>query len=105
MGSNNFAVVVTDAIKARQILADFERLAAQGSTFKLLEFGRESNFPCLQDVEEAGATVDGLIAQALWNRDGDAVEAVNFGNGFVGLFCESDELSYMAIPNGKSDRG
>jgi hypothetical protein len=38
MGSNNYAEVITDLTKARQVLADFERLAAHGSTFTLLEF-------------------------------------------------------------------
>jgi hypothetical protein len=116
MASNNFAAIITDPIRAQQVLADFKRLADQGSTFKLLEFnpdvdrfpifgGRESNFPCLQDVEEAGATVDAPTAQALWSSHGDATEAVDFGNGFVGLFCEADGRGYMAIPNGKNDRG
>ena len=116
MASNNYATVINDLTKSRQIIADFKRLATQGSTFKLLEFnpdvdrfaifgGRESNFPCLQDVEEGGATVDGPTAQALWSSHGDAVEAVDFGNGHAGLFCESDGLGYMAIPYGKNDRG
>jgi hypothetical protein len=114
MGSNNYAEVITDLTKARVVLADFERLAVQGSTFTRLEFnadvdrfpifgGRESNFPCLQDVEEGGAAVAGLIAQALWSRHGDTVEAVDFGNGHVGLFYESDGLGHMVIPNYKTD--
>jgi hypothetical protein len=32
-------------------------------------------------------------------------KAIDFGNGYVGLFYESDGLGYMAIPNGKSNRG
>ena len=37
MGSNNYREVITDPIEARQILADFERLAAEGRTFKAHE--------------------------------------------------------------------
>ena len=109
MGSNNYAEVITDPIESRRILADLERRAALGKTFKVLQFnpdvdrfpislGRESNFPTLLDVEEGGATLDGPTVKALWSGHNDAVEAVSFGNGIVGLFYQWDGLSYMVIP-------
>jgi hypothetical protein len=116
MGSNNYAEVITDPIKARQVLANLKRLATLGETFKVLQFnpevdrfpislGRESNFPTLLDVEEGGATLDGPKVKGLWSGHNGAVEAVSFGNTYVGVFYQSDGLSYMAIPAGKSNRG
>jgi hypothetical protein len=113
MASNNYAEVITDPIEAREVVADFKRLAAQGSTFTVLEFnpdtdrfeislGRESNFPTLLDVEAGGVAIDGAT---LSSKLGDAAQAIDFGNGYVGLLYESDGLGYMAIPNGKSNRG
>jgi hypothetical protein len=115
MGSNNYAEVITDPMEARQILANLKRMATLGETFKVLKFnpdtdrfaislGRESNFPTLLDVEEGGATLDGTKIKGLWSGQGDAVEAVSFGNGFTGVFYQSEGSSYMAIPAGKSNR-
>jgi hypothetical protein len=109
MASNNYAEVITDPIEARQVVADFKRLAALGWTFKVLEFnpdtdrfaiygGRESNFPTLLDVEAGGVAIDGAT---LSSKLGDAAQAIDFGNGYIGLFYESDGLGSMAIPNGK----
>jgi len=100
MGSNNYAEVISDPTKARQVLAEFEGLAARGGSFKVLGFnpdvdrfaislGRESNFPTLPDVEEGGATMDGAAVSAVWNANADTVQAVNFGNGHSGLYYES----------------
>jgi len=116
MGSNNYAEVITDTAQAQKVLADLNRLAVQGRAFKVLEFnpdtdrftislGRESNFPSLEDVEAGGIAIDGPIAKSMWSSHGDAAQAIDFGNGYVGLFYESDGLGYMAIPNGKSNRG
>jgi hypothetical protein len=69
MGSNNYAEVITDSTKPQQVVAGFESMAAQGSSFKVLQFNpeldrfniscwRESNFPTLLDVEESGTTMD-----------------------------------------------
>jgi hypothetical protein len=116
MGSNNYAEVITDTAQAQKVLADLNRLAVQGRAFKVLEFnpdtdrftislGRESNFPSLEDVEAGGIAIDGPIAKSMWSSHGDAAQAIDFVNGYVGLFYESDRLGYMAIPNGKSNRG
>jgi hypothetical protein len=113
MGSNNYAEVITDTAQAQKVLADLNRLAVQGRAFKVLEFnpdtdrfaiygGRESNFPTLDHVEQGGAAIEG---PTLSSKLGDAAQAIDFGNGYVGLFYESDGLGYMAIPNGKSNRG
>jgi len=108
MGSNNYAEVISDPTKARQVLAEFEGLAARGGSFKVLGFnpdvdrfaislGRESNFPTLPDVEEGGATMDGAAVSAVWNANADTVQAVNFGNGHSGLYYESGGRGYMVI--------
>jgi len=112
MGSNNYAEVITDPIKAREVLSQLEKLAGEGWAFKVLKFnpdtdrfaislGRESNFPPLPVVEQYGTTLDGPVAKVRWSAHSGAVEAVSFGNGLVGLFYESDGLGYMAIPSGK----
>ena len=112
MGSNNYAEVITDPIKARQVVAEFEQIAAGGCKFAVLKFnpdvdrfaislGRESNFPTLQDVELDGANLEGSAAKTLWSRHGDTVKAVDFGNGYFGLFFELGGLGYMAIPKSK----
>jgi hypothetical protein len=107
MGSNH-AEVITDRKEAEQVLGMFERLVAQGRTFKALEFsphtdryaislGRESNLPPLPEVEEGGETLNSQTAKAMW-RNRDVVQAVSFGNGLVGLICECDGRSWMLIP-------
>jgi hypothetical protein len=104
--------VITDPIKAREVLSQLEKLAGEGWAFKVLKFnpdtdrfeiflGRESNFPPLPVVEQYGTTLDGPVAKVRWSAHSGAVEAVSFGNGLVGLFYESDGLGYMAIPSGK----
>ncbi len=114
MGSNNYAEVITDPIKAREVLSQLEKLAGEGWAFKVLKFnpdtdrfaisiGRESNFPPLPVVEQYGTTLDGPVAKVRWSAHSGAVEAVSFGNGLVGLFYESDGLGYMAIPSGRAD--
>jgi hypothetical protein len=110
MGSNNYAEVITDTAQAHRVLADLNRLAALGRPFKVLEFnpevdrfaislGRESTFPSLEDVEASGIAIDGPIAKSMWSSHGDAAQALDFGNGYVGLCYESDGLSYVAIAN------
>jgi hypothetical protein len=75
MASNNYAEVITDTVRARQVVTEFEQMAADGCKFTVLKFNpdvdrfdislwRESNFPSLQHVEEDGATLDGPIAKA-----------------------------------------
>jgi hypothetical protein len=107
MGSNDYTEVITDPIKTRQVLAAFERLVILGGTFKVLEFnpdtdrfaiscGRESNFPPFQDVECGGSIIDGRSVRKLWSNL-QLADAVSFGNGLVGLLCESDRRSYMVV--------
>ena len=107
MGSNNYAEVITDSAQAQKVLADLKGLAAQGRAFKVLKFNpdtdrftislrRESNLPTLEDVELDGTAIDG---PTLSSKLGDAARAIDFGNGYVGLFYESDGLGYMAILN------
>jgi hypothetical protein len=82
----------------------------QGQAFKVLKFdpdtdrfdisgGRESNFPSLDYVEDVGTAIAG---PTLSSKLGDAAQAIDFGNGHVGLCYESDGLRYMAIPDGKT---
>ncbi len=108
MASNNYALIISDPTKARWVLTDLNRMASRGGAFKVLKFnpasdrfpiscGRESNLPPLLYVEEDGTTVDGAIVQAQWSS-GNTVEAIDFGNGVFGFFCESAGLGYMAIP-------
>lgn len=110
MASDNYAEVIADRIKAEQVLATFERLVTLGRTFKVFEFnpdtdrfaislGRESNLPPYPEVEECGEARDGQTAKAMW-RIRDAVQAVSFGNGLVGLICECEGQSWMLIPAG-----
>jgi hypothetical protein len=110
MASNNYAEVITDRIEAEQVLAMFERLVTLGRTFKALEFNpdtdrfaisleRESNLPPYPEVEHCGETLDGQTAKAMW-RSRDAVQAVSFGNGLLGLICECDGRHSMIIPAG-----
>jgi len=109
MASNNYAEVITDLTEARRIMAEFEDMAARGCSFKVLQFNpavdryeiscwRESNFPTLPDVEEGGTTLEGAAIAALWNSNPDTVGAVNFGNGYFGLFFESEGQRHIAIP-------
>lgn len=109
MASNNYAEVITDVVHAQKVLADLNQLAAQGQPFKVLKFnpdtdrfaifgGRESNFPTFDVVEESGTAIEG---PTLLSKLGKAAQAINFGNGHVGVFYESDGLCYMAIPNDK----
>jgi hypothetical protein len=108
MASNNYAEVITDRIKAEQVLATFDRLAAVGRPFKALEFnpdtdrfaisrGRESNLPPIPEIEDHGETLDGQTARAMWSSR-DSVQAVSFGNGLLGLLCECDGRHWMLIP-------
>ena len=82
MGSNNEAAVITDPTKTRQVLAEFEGLAARGASFKVLGFnpdldrfaispGRESNLLTLQNVEMEGAVLDAPIAKGSVKPPGD----------------------------------
>jgi len=109
MASNNYAEVITDTVEARKVLAAFEGLVQLGRQFKSLEFnpdadpfaiscGREPNLPPHPDVEDGGATLTPKNARALW-KNRETVEAVSFGNGLVGLLCESDDGQHrMLIP-------
>ncbi len=118
MGTNNYAEIITDPIKARSVIAQLHKLADEGRSFKVLQFnpetdqfsislGRESNLPPLPEIEDCGTTLDGPTAKARWSSSGDTVEAINFGNGHVGLAYQSGGLGYMAIPahSGTSDLG
>jgi hypothetical protein len=109
MASNNYAEVITDSTKAQQVLAEFEGIAARGCSFKILQFDperdrfeiygwRESNIPTLLDVEAGGTTMDGADVAALWSSNAETLEALNFGNGYFGLYYESESRSYVAIP-------
>lgn len=109
MASNNYAEEITDRIEAEQVLATFERLASVGRTFKALKFnpdtdrfaiscGRESNLPPYPEVEDCGETLDGQTAKLKWSRR-ESVQAVSFGNGLLGLFCECDGRYWMLIPD------
>lgn len=42
--------------------------------------------------------MDGATATALWNANADTLESINFGNGYFGLFYQSEGRSYIAIP-------
>ena len=109
MGSNNYAEVVTDSTKAQWVLAELKSTAARGCRFKVLEFNpevdrfpiscwRESNFPTLLDVEASDTTMDGSAVMSLWNANAATLESINFGNGYFGLYHESEGRSYIAIP-------
>ena len=108
MASNNYAAVIEDTAQAQKVLADLNDVAVQGQAFKVLEFnpdtdrfdisgGRESNFPTLDVVEESGTAIDG---PTLLSKLADVAQAIDFGNGHVGLFYASDGLRYIAIPDG-----
>ena len=108
MASNNYAQEITDRIEAEQVLATFEQLAAQGRTFKALEFdphtdrfaislGRESKLPPFPEVEGCGEIRDSEAAKAIWSG-GDTVQPVSFGNGLLGLLCKCDGRHWMLIP-------
>jgi hypothetical protein len=112
MASNNYAEVITDSTEAQRVIAEFEGMAAQGCNFKVMQFNpdvdrfevscwRESNFPTLLDVEAGGTPMDGTAAATLWNVNAETVEAVDFGNGYYGLFYESDGRCYIAIRDGE----
>ena len=109
MASNNYAEVITDSTKAQWVLAELKGTAAQGSNFTVMQFNpdvdqfniscwRVSNFPTLLDVEACGTTMDAAIATALWSANADTVESINFGNGYFGLYYESEGRSYIAVP-------
>ena len=108
MASNNYAQEITDRIEAKQVLARFERLAAQGRVFQALELnphtdrfaislGRESNLPPFPEVEHCGEVRDSETAKAMWSS-GDAVQPVSFGNGLLGLLCKCGARHWMLIP-------
>jgi len=80
MASNNYAEVITDSTKAQQVVAEFESMAEQGYSFKVLQFNpeldrfevscwRQSNFPTLLDVEASGTAMDGAAMVALWKSN------------------------------------
>lgn len=108
MVSNNYAEEITDGIEAEQVLATFERLATVGRPFKALEFnpdtdrfaislGRESNLPPYPEVEHCGETLDSQTAKSIWSSR-DALQAVSFGNGLLGLICQRDGGYRMLSP-------
>jgi hypothetical protein len=114
MASNNYAEVIIDSTEAKRVLAEFESMAARGCSFKVRQFNpdvdrfevacrRESNFPTLVDVEAGGATMDGSAALTLWNANADTLKSINFGNGYLGLFYESEGQSYIAIQTASSE--
>ena len=85
-------------------------MAVRGCSFKVRQFNpdvdrfevacwRESNFPTLIDVEAGGTTMDGAAVAALWNANADTLKSINFGNGYLGLFYESEGRCYIAIPD------
>jgi hypothetical protein len=109
MASNNYAEVITDSTEAQRVLAEFESMAAQGSSFTVMQFNpdvdrfevacwRESNFPTLVDVEACGDPMDAATATTLWNAHADTLRSIDFGNGFIGLYYESEGRSYIAVP-------
>jgi hypothetical protein len=109
MPSNNYAEVITDSAEAQRVLAELESMAARGSSFKVRQFNpevdrfevacwRESNYPTLVDVEAGGITMDATTVTALWKANSDTLASINFGNGFFGLYYESEGRSYIAIP-------
>ena len=108
MASNNYAEVITDSTKAQQVVAEFESMAEQGYSFKVLQFNPEldqfniygrrvSNYPTLLHVEASGTTMDGAAVMALWKSNAHTVQAINFGNTYRGLYYESHNKSYIAI--------
>ena len=110
MASNNYAEVITDSTKAQWVVAELESMAAQGSGFKVMQFnpevdrfkiygGRESNYPTLIDVEAYGTTMHAATVTTLWNANADTLASINFGNGYFGLYYESEGRSYIAIPD------
>jgi len=109
MASNNYAQLVTDSTEAQLVLAKLESIAAQGSSFIVRQFNpdvdsfevacrRESNFPTLRDVEAGGEPMDGAAALTLWRANADTLQSINYGNGFIGLYYESEGRSYIAVP-------
>jgi len=110
MASNNYAEVITDSTEAQRVLEEFESMAVRGCSFKVRQFNpdvdrfevacwRESNFPTLVDVEAGGTTMDGAAATALWNANADTLRSIDFGNGHLGLYYESEGRCYIAIPD------
>jgi hypothetical protein len=104
MGSNNYAGVITDSAKAREVVAKFEELAAEGATFKVIEFNpevdrfaiamaRASNFPTLPHVEDFGTPLDGGIAHAKWSKHSETIQAIFFGNGYFGLSTQRTDCA------------
>ena len=112
MASNNYAQVIRDSTEAQRVLAELESMAAQGSSFIVMQFNpevdrfeiscwRESNYPTLIDVEARGTTMRGAAVAALWNANAATLKSINFGNGYLGLFYESEGRCYVAIPDGE----
>src|SRR5215831_5890041 len=109
MASNNYAEVITESTEAQRVLAELESMAAKGSSFKVMLFNpdvdrfevacwRESNFPTLIDVESSDTTMDGATAAALWKANAETLRSIDYGNGFIGLYYESEGRSYIAVP-------
>ncbi|HXJ88744.1 MAG TPA: hypothetical protein VMS18_18130 [Candidatus Binatia bacterium] len=109
MASNNYAQQITDSPEAKRVQAELESMAAKGSNFKVMQFNpdvdrfevacwRESNFPTLVDVEACGNTTDAATAAALWKANAETLRSIDYGNGFIGLYYESEGRSYIAIP-------
>lgn len=116
IASNNYAELITNRSEAQRIVAHFESVAARGCSFIVMEFnpavdrfpiscGRESNFPTLPDVEVGGLVVKGTAITLLWSSNRHTIEAVNFGNGYFGLYYEAEDRSYIAISDGDQSIG
>jgi hypothetical protein len=114
LASNNYAEVIIDSTEADWVVAEFEGMAVRGCSFKILQFDpardqfevscwQESNFPTLLDVEAGGTIMDGTAAATLWSMNAGTVEAVNFGNGYFGLYYESEGRGYLAIREGEQE--
>ena len=109
MASNNYAEIVTSSSDEHRILANFENMAARGCSFRVMRFNpqvdrfelscwRVSNFPALPDVEAGGATISGCAASMLWKSSVGTLEAINFGNGYFGVFFLLGDWHFIAIP-------
>ena len=110
MPSNNYAEVITDSAEAQRVLAELESMAAQGSSFIVMQFNpdvdrfeiscwRESNYLTLIDVEARGAKMGGAAVAALWNANAATLKSINFGNGHLGLYYESEGRCHIAVPD------